>query len=227
MRISRLKARWARFWISFSGTGLIGRIASYLAALATPPYYGRVSLSKLSTKGYVSAKAVIHHHLLELGKFCYIADGVLIYQDRKGGAVQLGDAIHLHDNTVIQTGRGGSVSIGADTHIQPRCQISAYEGPIKFGERVEIAPNCAFYSYDHGILPNTSIREQPVTTKGGIIIEDDAWLGYGVIVLDGVRIGKGAVIGAGSVVTKNIPDGGIAIGVPAKVIKLRSESETQ
>jgi len=45
------------------------------------------------------------------------------------------------------------------------------------------------------------IRKQPVKTKGGIVIGDDAWLGVGVIVLDGVKIGKGAVIGAGSVVT--------------------------
>jgi len=207
----------------FSGTGLIGRIASRFAALATSPYYGRVSLSKLTPKGYVSANANIHHQLLELGKYCYIGDGVLIYQDRKGGVVHLGDSIHLHDNTVIQTGRGGSVFIGADTHIQPRCQISAYEGPVKIGERVEIAPNCAFYSYDHAVLPDIPIREQPITTKGGIHIEDDAWLGYGVIVLDGVKIGKGAVIGAGSVVTRNIPDGGIAVGSPARVVKMRDD----
>ena len=53
---------------------------------------------------------------------------------------------------------------------------------------------------------------------------DDAWLGYGVIVLDGVRIGKGAVVGAGSVVTEDIPDGGIAVGVPARVVKMRGGS---
>ena len=60
-------------------------------------------------------------------------------------------------------------------------------------------------------------------TKGGIVIEDDVWLGFGVIVLDGVRIGKGAVIGAGAVVTKDIPEGAIAAGIPARVIKMRSD----
>lgn len=52
---------------------------------------------------------------------------------------------------------------------------------------------------------------------------DGAWLGVGVIVLGGVRIGAGAVIGAGSVVTQDVPDGAIAVGVPARVVKMRSE----
>ena len=60
-------------------------------------------------------------------------------------------------------------------------------------------------------------------TKGGIVIGDDAWLGVGVIVLDGVKIGKGAVVGAGSVVTRDIPDGAIATGVPARVVKMRRD----
>jgi acetyltransferase-like isoleucine patch superfamily enzyme len=88
---------------------------------------------------------------------------------------------------------------------------------------VQIAPNCAFYSYDHSFAPDKLISEQPLKTKGGIIIDDDAWLGFGVIVLDGVRIGKGAVIGAGSVMTQDVPDGAIAVGVPARIVKMRSD----
>jgi acetyltransferase-like isoleucine patch superfamily enzyme len=86
-----------------------------------------------------------------------------------------------------------------------------------------IASGCALYSYDHGILPNMLIGKQPLQSKGRILIDDDAWLGFGVIVLSGVRIGKGAVVGAGSVVTRDIPDGAIAVGSPARVIKMRSE----
>ncbi|MBP6971827.1 MAG: hypothetical protein KBB67_02045 [Syntrophorhabdus sp.] len=67
------------------------------------------------------------------------------------------------------------------------------------------------------------IFEQPLTTKGDIRIEDGVWLGYGVIVLSGVHIGKGAVVGAGSVVTRSIPDGAVAVGMPARVIKMRSD----
>jgi acetyltransferase-like isoleucine patch superfamily enzyme len=60
-------------------------------------------------------------------------------------------------------------------------------------------------------------------SKGNIIVGDDAWISFGVIVLGGVSIGPGAVVGAGSVVTRSIPDGAIAIGNPAKVVKMRKE----
>jgi len=75
----------------------------------------------------------------------------------------------------------------------------------------------------HGIVAGKPIKKQPLQTKGGILIDDDALLSVGVIVLDGVRIGKGAVIGAGSVVTTNIPDNAVAVGVPARVIKIRNK----
>jgi acetyltransferase-like isoleucine patch superfamily enzyme len=67
------------------------------------------------------------------------------------------------------------------------------------------------------------MRLQPLQTKGGIVIEDDVWIGFGVIVLDGVKIGKGAVLGAGSVVTRDIPDNTVAVGVPAKTIGLTNK----
>jgi acetyltransferase-like isoleucine patch superfamily enzyme len=88
---------------------------------------------------------------------------------------------------------------------------------------VDIAPCCAFYPYNHGIVPGIPIRKQPLQSKGGIVVDDGAWLGFGVIVLDGVRIGKGAVVGAGSVVTRDVPDGAIACGVPARVLMMRSD----
>ena len=79
------------------------------------------------------------------------------------------------------------------------------------------------YPYDHGIEPDRPIRQQPLQTKGGITIGNEAWLGVGVIVLGCVRIGDGAVIGAGSVVTQDVPDGSIALGTPARVVKTRAE----
>ena len=64
-------------------------------------------------------------------------------------------------------------------------------------------------------------KNQPLASKGPIVIEDDAWLGLGVIVLDGVTIGRGAVIGAGAVVTGDVPPYAIAVGVPARVVGSR------
>ena len=69
------------------------------------------------------------------------------------------------------------------------------------------------------------IADQPLTSRGDIVLEDDVNLGFGVIVLDGVTIGKGAAIGAGSLVVQDIPPGAIAMGVPARVLRMRSDFE--
>ena len=221
MRFYRLKTKWTRFWLRFSGIGLFGKVAAWLATWFVPPYFARVSLSRQNSRGFVSASATIHHPNLNMGRHCFMGEDVLIYQDLNGGAVTLGDAVHIHRGTIIQTGEHGFVVIGTDTHIQPRCQFSAYKGGIQIGERVEIAPNCAFYPYNHGTALDTSIRQQPIFSRKGITVGDDAWLGYGVILLDGATVGKGAVIGAGSIVTGDIPDGAIAVGAPAKVRRMR------
>ena len=108
------------------------------------------------------------------------------------GPVELGRRVRLHQEVIIETGVGGSLIIGEESNIQPRCQLSAYKGTIHIGTGVMMAPYCALYPYDHGILPEMPIRKQPVRSRGGIVIGDEAWLGVGVIVLDGVRIGAGA-----------------------------------
>ncbi|WP_447977458.1 acyltransferase [Candidatus Nitrospira bockiana] len=212
---------WTRFWIRWAGLTPLGRLATRLAILFTPPYYGRKLLAQLSPDGYVSPQAVIAHARLSRGRHTFIGDRVTIYQDREGGPVRLGDRVHLYGDSYLQTGAGGSIEIGTDSHVQPRCQLSAYLCDIRLGCDVQVGPNCAFFPYDHGLAPDASILGQPLTSKGPIIIESGAWIGTGVIVLSGVRIGRGAVIGAGSVVTKDVPDMAIAAGNPARIIGAR------
>jgi acetyltransferase-like isoleucine patch superfamily enzyme len=217
-----LTTTWSYFWLRFSGLGYWGRIATWLATWLAPPYKMRRSLARYYATGYISPSAAIDHADLQLGANVFIGDRVKIFEDRDGGSVELADRVYLHNDTNLQTGDGGSLKIGADTHIQPRCQFSAHRGLIQIGEGVQIAPNCAFYLGESQITPAELIKNQSLPTKGGIIVDDDAWLGYGALVLDGVRIGKGAVIGSGAVVNQDIQDGAIAIGVPARVIGMRS-----
>ena len=208
----------------YAGPGFCGRTSSRLAALFVPPYYGRCFLARLNQNGYISPSAEIHHSKVVYGKNVFIGDRVVIFGQADDEAIELGDGVHLYGDTYIETGQGGTVKFGRDTHILPNCQFSAYKGSIEIGSDVQIAPGCAFYPYDHGTLPGDLMRRQPLITKGDITIEDDVWLGFGVIVLSGVRIGRGAVIGAGSVVTKNIPDGAIAAGMPARVLRMRNKA---
>lgn len=207
-----------------AGWPLVGSLATRIARVGLPPHTGRVPLSMLRPYGYLSPNARISHGGFVRGHQCFIGDNVLVYHEDKGGAVQLGDKVHIHENTTLQTGLGGSISIGSNTHIQPRCQFSGYGGQINIGERVEIAPACAFYPYNHGMEMGSPIQQQPIFSHGGIFIDDEAWLGYGVIVLDGARIGKGAVVAAGSVVASEIPDHAIAAGSPARVIGSRQNA---
>jgi acetyltransferase-like isoleucine patch superfamily enzyme len=175
-------------------------------------------------RGYIAPSARLHHQRLHLGPHVFIGDRVLIYQvDDDSGPVELGRRVRLHQDVIIETGVGGSLIIGEESTIQPRCQLSAYKGTIRIGAGVSVAPYCALYPYDHGILPGMPMRKQPLRSRGGIVIDDEAWLGVGVIVLDGVRIGAGAVVGAGSVVVHDVPEGVVVQGVPARAVMLRGE----
>lgn len=219
-----LKQYWIRFWMRYAGLSKFGRIATRFATWFAPPHKASAVLAAMNPKGYIAPSAVISHSDLRLGARILVGDRVIIFQNKNGGPVEIGDRVQILRDTTIETGFDGSLSIGNKSSIHPRCQINAYKAPIEIGAGVQIAPNCAFYSYDHGFAPDQNITEQPLETKGKIVVDDHAWLGVGVIVLSGVRIGKGAVIGAGSVVTHDIPDGGVAVGVPARVIKMRDEN---
>ena len=218
---ARIREVWARFWMRFAGTGRAGRTAMWLAGWFYPPYKARHALAQMATAGYVSPSAVLQHPALSLGSNVFLGDRVTVFGRSVEERVDLGSDVFINQDTLIETGHGGSLVIGSRTTVQPRCQFAAYQGSIHIGEDVQIAPACAFYPYNHSMSADVPMKQQPLVSKGGIRIDDDVWLGYGVIVLDGVHIGKGAVIGAGSVVNRDIPAGTIAAGVPARAIKDR------
>ena len=88
---------------------------------------------------------------------------------------------------------------------------------VEFGDNVFIAPNCGFYTAGHPI--DASIRNKGLEYAKKIKVGNDVWIGGNVVVLPGVTIGDNCVIGAGSVVNKDIPSNSIAVGNPCRVIK--------
>jgi acetyltransferase-like isoleucine patch superfamily enzyme len=223
----KFRTAWAHLWVPRADLSPLGRIAARLATWCAPPYTARGYLAHVHPRGFVSPGAVIYHKGLRLGRHVFIGDGATIFQSEHagpGGPVVIGDDVNVWGHCLIETGASGSITIGAGTRVHRGCQLVSYLAPIRIGRDVGLAQNCALYSYNHGFEPGAPVSEQPLQTRGPIVIEDHAWLGIGVIVLDGLRIGRGAVIGAGAVVTHDIPDGAIAFGVPARVVRFRNET---
>ena len=143
-----------------------------------------------------------------------------IYVD--GKLLKIGKNTTIHEDVYIRL-YGGFISIGDNCSINPYCVIYGHGG-LEIGSNVRIAAHCTIIPSNH-IFDNINI---PITEQGekmlGIKIMDDVWIGTGVRVLDGVTIGQGSVIGAGSVVTKSIPDYSVVVGIPAKILKKRGMS---
>lgn len=128
-----------------------------------------------------------------------------------------GDNIKLYFPLVLHGKK--FISIGSNSSIGEYSHVWGHGG-LFIGNNVLIAAHCCISTLNH----NYSC---PIITLGGItskpvVIEDDVWLGYNVVVLPGVTIGQGSVIGAGSVVTKDIPPYSVVVGNPAKVVKKRT-----
>lgn len=193
-----------------------------LACRLVGPYKNRRLLIRLSGRSFISPYAAIHCPDLRLGQRVFIDDQVTIYAHRDGGGLSIGDDSSLQRHSILELIQSGSISVGRNTHIQSGCHLTAAKANIIIGNDVQLAPRCALYPYQHGHAdPDLPIARQPLTSKGDIVIGDGAWLGVGVIVLDGVAIGQGAIVGAGAVVTSDIPPFAIAAGVPARIIGRR------
>ena len=111
------------------------------------------------------------------------------------------------------------VSIGSRFYCGPNCYLSA---ALNIGDRVIFGGHVAIVGGDHDIDSGiVNIIDAGRATLRETIICDDVWVGHGAIIMQGVNLGKGSVIGAGSVVTKDIPECAIAVGNPAKVLRYR------
>lgn len=127
----------------------------------------------------------------------------------------LGNQSTIEDFSAVNNGVG-DVIIGDRTRIGLSNTII---GPVKVGNDVRLAQNVVLSGLNHNYTEiDSPIHAQGVSTSP-IVIEDETWIGANVVVVPGVTIGKHAVIAAGSVVTKNIPDYSVAAGNPARILK--------
>lgn len=163
---------------------------------------------------------------IQLGDHVRLGESVRLKTDGDNGKICLKDGVSLDRGVDIKAHPSGLVEIDQGTYIGPYVCMAG-PGHIKIGQDCMLAAHTGIYANNHRFDdPDRKICEQGLTVAG-IVIEDDCWLGTGVKVLDGVTIGRGSVIGAGAVVTRDIPPFSVAVGVPAKVIAKRDGKNTQ
>lgn len=154
-----------------------------------------------------------------------------------GGVIKIGDDVSIISSWRRSTaaalafptrlrvfGPGARIEIGKGCELNG-VSITARSCPILIGCNCLVAPNCIITDSDfHAHWPAEARKNLPgYELDMGVTIGDNVWIGMRTIILKGVNIGKGAIIGAGSVVTRNIPANATACGVPAKIISIHEE----
>lgn len=157
------------------------------------------------------------HPTARISKFADIEDSV------RGTKLIVGPRVMIDAFVKIKpVGGSGDVVIADDTQINSGCVIYSGNG-IRIGKNVLIAANCTLAATNHEFaradVPIAQQRFQP--SRGGIVIEDDVWIGAGTILLDGAVVGRGSVIAAGSLVRGAVGAYGVYAGNPLRLIQRR------
>jgi acetyltransferase-like isoleucine patch superfamily enzyme len=169
---------------------------------------------------YVSFSAdLIQPGKISLGEGAVIEKNGRVYANRPGAKIEIGDYTTIYPYALLKA-NGGTIRIGEGCSVNDYCVLDGVGG-ITIGDDVHIAAHVVFVASEHDYAKLGRLDFSLNMTGKGIVIENSVWIGAGAVILDGVRIGTGSVIGAGAVVTKDIPPDSIAVGVPARVIRKR------
>ena len=155
--------------------------------------------------------------LAKISKLADIEDSV------KGSKIIIEDGANIDSFVKIKTAGGtGDLIIGANSYVNSGTVIYTGNGVV-IGKGVLIAANCTIAPVNHEYhsKDKTILTQRFMPSKGGIVIEDDVWIGANTVILDGAILRKGVVVGAGSVVRGELEEYGTYVGNPLKLIRRR------
>ena len=152
-----------------------------------------------------------------LGRGVVFEPGVLVFHPAH---IEIGDDVYVGHQTILKGYHAGTMRIGSGTWIGQQCFFHS-AGGIDIGANVGIGPGVRILTSTHA----EGGREMPILHSplafAPVVIEADSNIGVSAVILPGVTIGKGAQIGAGSVVTRDVPAYAVAAGSPARVLRMR------
>ncbi len=150
----------------------------------------------------------------EIGTNVIIEEGVMVFHPEN---IVLGKDIYIGHNTILKGYYRNEMQIGDGSWIGQMCFFHS-AGGLKIGNNVGIGPCVKIITSEHESLAGLPVLHSPIKFAG-VIIESDSDIGVGAILLPGVTIGEGAIVGAGSVVIKDVPAFAVVAGVPARLIR--------
>ena len=166
-----------------------------------------------------------HPHKVHLGDDVVVDDLVLL--DAKGTTntgIRMGNGVFLGRGTILSC-KDGDITLGDDVNI-------GFHSEIFSGSQVTVGRKGLFAAYTYLVGGGHEFEQAGVPVidqerrSKGITLGENVWLGAGAKVMDGVRIADHVVVGAGAVVTEDLPEGAVAVGVPARVVRTRETAPT-
>lgn len=163
---------------------------------------------------------------IALGKSVVISEYCVL--DGRSGvespSIRLDDGTMLSNNVMLSC-KDGSITIGKDVGINAQSVIQSTNGnPVIIGDDCVIGQRCLVIGGGNYQIEEREklIRTRPIASDGGVLVENNVWLGANVSVLGGVTVGTGSVAGAGAVISHSIPPFSVCMGVPARVVRERA-----
>ncbi|WP_076540363.1 DapH/DapD/GlmU-related protein [Shewanella sp. UCD-KL21] len=149
---------------------------------------------------------------IKFGQQCFIAPEANVFAE-PGRNITMGNQCMIAAEVFLH----GPITLGNEVAINHGCSFDGGRCGITIGDKTRIANNVTIYAFNHGMSVEQDIYQQPSQSKG-IVIGRDVWIGAQAGIVDGVTIGNQAIVGMGSIVTKDVPEFAIVAGNPAKII---------